>query len=165
MALFYFIGGCCSSLLVERAGRRPLLLWMTLINMVTLCLFVLCAELQAILPAINAAVGPVSWFLPAELVPQRYRSLNQSLSYAVNTIAAAIFTFSVMPLYGIIGSYAFLVLYIGPSIFCILYQYWYLPETANREIYDIVAELRGSCKEKFSNTVNTRENGSVSSEI
>ncbi|CAJ0955681.1 unnamed protein product, partial [Mesorhabditis belari] len=161
MSLCYFTATIMASALVERAGRRPLLLTFTSINMLALVLFTVFAELRKAVDGMKygcvfalllygftygGAVGPVSWFIPAELVPQRYRSLNQSLSYAINTLSVVITTFTVIPFYNAIGSYAFLILYIGPSIICMIYLFSYLPETTNREIHEIVDELKGNKK-------------------
>lgn len=105
----------------------------------------------------RAGVGPVSWILCTELVPQRHRSLIQSLCYSINTIMVVISTFAVLPLYSVVGAYAFLILYIVPSAGCIIYLYKNLPETMGREIYEIVADLKGAKGE-------TRSNDSTSSE-
>ncbi|CAJ0573947.1 unnamed protein product, partial [Mesorhabditis spiculigera] len=163
MALFYFGSTMMASAVVERAGRRPLLLWFTALNMLSIASFVVFAELRNSVNVLKygcvfslifygftygGAVGPVSWFIPAELVPQRYRSLNQSLSYAINTVSVVATTFTVIPLYNAMGSYAFLVLYTAPSVVCIIYLYFYLPETTGREIHEIVDELKGNKKKK-----------------
>ncbi|KHN73693.1 Solute carrier family 2, facilitated glucose transporter member 1 [Toxocara canis] len=92
----------------------------------------------------SAGIGPVSWILCTELVPQRHRSMMQSLCYSINTLMVVISTFTVLPLYGAIGAYAFLILYIVPCTLCIIYLYKNLPETMGREIHEIVADLRGS---------------------
>uniref|UniRef100_A0A0K0DQS3 MFS domain-containing protein n=1 Tax=Angiostrongylus cantonensis TaxID=6313 RepID=A0A0K0DQS3_ANGCA len=94
----------------------------------------------------RSGVGPISWFISSELVPQKYRSLMQSITYAVNTVIVVALSFSILPLYGIVGSYAFLILYTVPSTGAIVILYKYLPETRGREIHEIVAELQGKTK-------------------
>ncbi|PAV90512.1 hypothetical protein WR25_27161 [Diploscapter pachys] len=101
------------------------------------------------------AVGPISWFLSSELVPQRHRSQMQSICYAINTIMVVISSFSILPLYGKIGSYSFLLLYVGPSVICTSYLYKCLPETKGREIYDIVRELKGEFKHIDRKSINS----------
>lgn len=48
-----------------------------------------------------------------------------------------------MPLYKAIGSYAFLPLFILPSIVACAVLYIWLPETKGRDIQQIINELRG----------------------
>ncbi|KAJ1346793.1 hypothetical protein KIN20_001694 [Parelaphostrongylus tenuis] len=94
----------------------------------------------------RSGVGPISWFISSELVPQHHRSLMQSITYALNTVIVVVLTFSILPLYNVIGSYAFLILYTIPSTAAIVILYRYLPETKGREIHEIVAELRRMTK-------------------
>lgn len=91
----------------------------------------------------RAGIGNVAWFLSAELVPQRYRSMTQAISYALNTIAVVIVTFTTLPLFQLIDVYSFIILFSIPSILSIIYLVLYLPETKGREIHDIVDILRG----------------------
>lgn len=60
----------------------------------------------------------------------------------MNTVMVVISTFTVLPLYSVIGSYAFLILYSIPSFISMLILFRYLPETKGREIHDIVNELK-----------------------
>uniref|UniRef100_A0A914EQE4 Major facilitator superfamily (MFS) profile domain-containing protein n=1 Tax=Acrobeloides nanus TaxID=290746 RepID=A0A914EQE4_9BILA len=92
----------------------------------------------------GAALGPISVFISTELTPQKYRSIIQSTVLAVNTIMQFIITFSVLPLYNLLDIWAFIPLFVIPAIFCISYIAHAMPETKGREIYEIVAELRGN---------------------
>jgi len=47
-------------------------------------------------------------------------------------------------LYELISAYSFIPLFIVPSLLCLVYLYRELPETKNREIHEIVAQLRGT---------------------
>uniref|UniRef100_A0AC34R0D2 Major facilitator superfamily (MFS) profile domain-containing protein n=1 Tax=Panagrolaimus sp. JU765 TaxID=591449 RepID=A0AC34R0D2_9BILA len=138
-------------------GRRPMILIFLAANTASLAFFVIFAVFQ---PRIDwfkygclgcflfygvsyGGVGPITWFIPTELVPQRHRSVVQSLCYAINTLIVVVWTFTVLPLFFAIGAYAFLGLYVAPNFFCFIYLYFELPETKNREIHEIVHELRG----------------------
>jgi len=91
----------------------------------------------------GVAVGPICWFLSSELAPQRHRSLIQTICYSVNGIMVFILTTAFQPLDDQIHEFAFVILFIIPSLFCILYLFYQLPETKGREIHEIVTELRG----------------------
>ncbi|KJH47908.1 transporter, major facilitator family protein [Dictyocaulus viviparus] len=161
MTLGYTIGTVAGSTWIERFGRRTILLSFTIVDNVLLVLYVMCAELSPFVDSFKygclvllviyafvygSGVGPISWFISSELVPQKYRSLTQSICYALNTVIVVILTFSILPLYIIIKSYAFLILFTIPSTVSIVILYCYLPETKGREIHEIVDELRGKTK-------------------
>uniref|UniRef100_A0A915A5M2 Major facilitator superfamily (MFS) profile domain-containing protein n=2 Tax=Parascaris univalens TaxID=6257 RepID=A0A915A5M2_PARUN len=162
MGIAYAAGTLLGFLIVERLPRRCLLLTFSTLDTLCLAVFVACAAVSSIWEwtkygclisflafgfIYGAGVGPVSWILCTELVPQRHRSLVQSLCYSINTIMVVISTFAVLPLYSVVGAYAFLILYIVPSAGCISYLYKNLPETMGREIYEIVADLKGAKSE------------------
>lgn len=161
MTLGYVSGTLAGSTWIERIGRRTILLSFTIVDNILLVLYVVCAELSPLVAHLKygclvlliayafvygGGVGSISWFISSELVPQKYRSLTQSICYAMNTVIVVILTFSILPLYNIVGSYAFLILYTTPSVISIVILYLYLPETKGREIHEIVAELRGKTK-------------------
>ncbi|KAK6738648.1 hypothetical protein RB195_020641 [Necator americanus] len=161
MTLGYVLGTIAGSTWIERFGRRTILLSFTIVDNMVLVLYVVCAELSSLVDQFKygclvllilyafiygSGVGPISWFISSELVPQKYRSITQSTCYSLNTIIVVILTFSILPLYGAVGNYAFLILYTIPSVISIFILYFYLPETKGREIHEIVAELRGKTK-------------------
>jgi hypothetical protein len=86
-------------------------------------------------------LGAVPWYLTAELVPQKQRSFVQSIAFTSNTMAGLLTGLLTLPLYGYLDAYAFIPLFIIPSTFCLFYLYRQLPETKNKEIYEIVKEL------------------------
>ncbi|CAB3405207.1 unnamed protein product [Caenorhabditis bovis] len=157
MLLAYVVGTLTGGVLIERFARRHILLAFTFINNIALLAFVFFAKIRLLIDAMKfgclaslifygftygTGVGPISWFICSELVPQRYRTSAQSVSYAINTIMVVISTFTVLPLYSAIGSYAFVILYSVPSFISMLILFRWLPETKGREIYEIVNELK-----------------------
>uniref|UniRef100_A0A1I7YYK8 MFS domain-containing protein n=1 Tax=Steinernema glaseri TaxID=37863 RepID=A0A1I7YYK8_9BILA len=153
---------------VFRFGRRVLLITCCSLNNLSLIIFVIFSAIHKWVSwasygclvcllvygfTYGCGVATISFCLSSELVPQRHRSLVQSLSFSINTIMVVITTFAVLPLYGVIGSYAFIPLYIVPSTFAIIYLFIYLPETKSREIHDIVNELKGKTAPKTASIV------------
>ena len=82
-------------------------------------------------------------FVGVELVSQSERSILQAVSMTVNQVFVIITTFAILPLYDVMNSFSFMVLFVIPSIGCLLYLYFKLPETKNRPIDEIVQELCG----------------------
>uniref|UniRef100_A0A0N5AFZ1 MFS domain-containing protein n=1 Tax=Syphacia muris TaxID=451379 RepID=A0A0N5AFZ1_9BILA len=159
MTLLYILGTIIGFFIVERFRRRLLCIGLSSLNNASLLLFVIFEQLNKVVHStkylcivclllyglnFRMGVGPLSWILSSELVPQRHRSLVQSFCYSVNTIMVVISTFAVLPLYDVINSYAFLILYIVPSTISIIYLYRNLPETSNREVFDVVEDLKNS---------------------
>uniref|UniRef100_A0A8R1DX14 MFS domain-containing protein n=1 Tax=Caenorhabditis japonica TaxID=281687 RepID=A0A8R1DX14_CAEJA len=157
MSLAYVAGTLTGGMVIERAGRRTLILLFTFLNNVSLLAFVLFAKLQVLVDPMKygclisliiygytygTGVGPISWFISSEMVPQTHRSIVQSVGYAINTLMVVISTFTILPLYSVIGSYAFLILYSIPSFISMLILFRWLPETRGREIHEIVNELK-----------------------
>ncbi|CAL2031575.1 unnamed protein product [Caenorhabditis brenneri] len=157
MSLAYVSGTVTGGIIIERVGRRKLLLLFTFLNNLALLAFVFFAKIRILIDPMKygclvaliiygytygTGVGPISWFISSELVPQKHRSVAQSVAYAINTVMVVISTFTVLPLYSVIGSYAFLILYSVPSFISMLVLFRYLPETKGREIHEIVNELK-----------------------
>lgn len=157
MGLAYVSGTITGGIVIEKVGRRKLLLLFTFLNNLALIAFVFFAKIRILIDPMKygclvaliiygytygTGVGPISWFISSELVPQKHRSIAQSVAYSMNTVMVVISTFTVLPLYSVIGSYAFLILYSIPSFISMLILFRYLPETKGREIHDIVNELK-----------------------
>jgi len=157
MAFMYFLGTSIGAFFVDKFGRRPMILTFLALNTLSLLLFVIFSVLQPQVTWLKygclgcflfyglsyGGVGPITWFIPTELVPQRHRSLVQSICYAINTLIVVIWTFSVLPLFTAIKAYSFLGLYVVPNMLCFVYLFFELPETKSREIHEIVTELKG----------------------
>ncbi|KAK5980723.1 MFS domain-containing protein [Trichostrongylus colubriformis] len=146
---------------VERYPRRHLLLSCGFANMSALSLFVLSAKLQNIwdlckygcIVAVvlhgvtySFALGPISWFITAELVPLQFRALCQSLALSCNQAIAFVLCFITLPLYDKVGSLILLPLFVIPGLMAMFYLLCYLPETRSRSIDEVIQELKGGDK-------------------
>ncbi|CAK5025952.1 unnamed protein product [Meloidogyne enterolobii] len=131
-------------------GRRPMLIWCGIANTLCLCSYILFDRMtsQKSIFFVNpqfkygcvfsliaygitygAALGPIAFFITSELVPQRFRSLVQSIVFMTNTIINFVFSFITLPLYEIIDVWSFIPLFIVPSTISICYLIKELPET------------------------------------
>ncbi|CAD6199644.1 unnamed protein product [Caenorhabditis auriculariae] len=151
-----FCAGLCGMAIVERFGRRPLVLWLGSLNTLSLALYVLFDQLAAVhhqfrwgtiaAMVLNGVtyglgLGPIAFFITSELVSQQYRSVVQSMVFAVNTAASFAFSFATLPAFDMFKSWSFIPLFIVPSCISLLFLYFKMPETKGREVHDIVDEL------------------------
>ncbi|KIH53768.1 hypothetical protein ANCDUO_16092 [Ancylostoma duodenale] len=151
-----FMAGMGGMFIIERFGRRTLVLWLGLFNTISLALFVTFDQLAYIYDPLKwgsivalilfgvtygVGLGPIAFFLTSELVAQQHRSLVQSMVFAVNTVANFTFSFATLPAYNEIQSWSFIPLFIIPSSLSLIYLFFNMPETVGREVHDIVEEL------------------------
>jgi hypothetical protein len=98
---FSFIFSIVGTFFIEKIDRRPLFIRLGIANTISLAAYVVFDQLAefvystfrygCVLSLIaygisyGFALGPIAFFLTSELVPQRQRSLVQSIVFAVNT--------------------------------------------------------------------------------
>jgi len=87
-------------------------------------------------------LGTIAFYITGELLPQRYRSTGQSVVFTLALLLNWGFMFVTLPAYTQYDVWSFIPLFVLPGAFCLYYLWRYMPETANREIYDIVDELK-----------------------
>ncbi|GMT16623.1 hypothetical protein PFISCL1PPCAC_7920, partial [Pristionchus fissidentatus] len=152
MCVAYFVCTIIGGSVVDRWGRRKILLPFSYMNVTCIAVFTLFSQLQKaqdfwkyfgvatlilFAGSYGFGVGAISWFISSELTPIKYRTLMQSACYGINTVCVVISTFVVLPFYFWIGSYCFLILYCIPSSIGLIYITRNLPETRGREIHEI----------------------------
>ncbi|VDO20353.1 unnamed protein product [Haemonchus placei] len=85
-------------LVVEHCSRRYLLLGCGFMNMSAL-------SMRGHSEVFSFALGPISWFITAELVPLQFRALCQSLAISSNQTISLILCFVTLPLYDKFGKF------------------------------------------------------------
>ncbi|GMR36191.1 hypothetical protein PMAYCL1PPCAC_06386 [Pristionchus mayeri] len=151
-----FIASVLGLLIIERFGRRTLLIGLGAANVVSLCLYIASDLLIPVWDPIRwgqivalilfgatygIALGPIAYFITSELVPQRSRSIVQSMVLGFNTMMNFILSFITLPCYTYFGALSFLPLLVIPSCLCLIFLFIYLPETRGREVHDVVDQL------------------------
>ncbi|KAK0415293.1 hypothetical protein QR680_011874 [Steinernema hermaphroditum] len=144
-----------SSFVVERFGRRSLLLFsnfaIILTNLAIFGLmfafdllqyawigFTLIAAIAVFIVFFATGPGPLCYFVTSELVGQRERSAAQSWNTLIQMIARAIILAAYLPMKNAIGgSFAYLILFVAPMAFAEVVIYFYLPETKNRNLKEV----------------------------
>ncbi|TMS37257.1 hypothetical protein L596_004230 [Steinernema carpocapsae] len=168
-----------SSFIVDHFGRRPLILianaailllnlaifgfmfsfeqygynWMGYCLIVVIAMFIL---FFAIGP------GPLCYFITAEMVGQNARSAGQSWASLVQMTSRSLLLAIYLPMKNAIGGpFSYLILFVAPILFSLIFLYFMLPETKNRNMNEVHEEIenlpsfthcfrRGSRSRKFS---------------
>ncbi|XP_015917703.1 solute carrier family 2, facilitated glucose transporter member 1 [Parasteatoda tepidariorum] len=145
-----------SLVLIERAGRRTLLLTGLAGMMVMTILLTICLAFQKSAPwlsyvsiicvitfVIMFAIGPgsIPWFLVTELFGQGARPIATSIAVTVNWSANFIVGLGFLPLQNVMGVYTFLIFTALLAMFW-MFTYKYVPETKNKTVEEITAIFR-----------------------
>ena len=150
-------------LLLDRVGRRPLLLTGTAGLTVALALLGLYFLVPAIqhgapwlalvalllfMASFAVGLGPVFWLMISEIFPIGIRSKAMSVSTVVNWLANFIVAGTFLTVTKAITQQGTFFLYTGIGIVAFLFFAWKVPETANRSLEDIQEELTGDRGER-----------------
>ncbi|CAH0401707.1 unnamed protein product [Chilo suppressalis] len=150
-----------SSLLIERAGRRILLLQSSII--MGICLVVLGVyfklqenglDLAAIgwLPLVclvlfiisfSMGFGPIPWMMMAELFPVEFRGTASGISVIVNWLLVFVVTLCFPLMKDAIGIYSCFWFFAAFMVLCTFFVFFLIPETKGKTISQIQAILAG----------------------
>lgn len=145
--------------LLDRVGRRPLLLWGSTGMVVGLAalglLFVggvngtteavlATAALCFYIGSFAIGLGPVFWLLVSELFPLRVRGQAASVATMANWVANLAVAVSYLSIISAIGGAATFWSYGAITVLSILYMVRAVPETRGRTLSEIERDLRGS---------------------
>jgi len=146
-----------SLVLVEKAGRKTLLMTGFIGMLVNVILLFFCLQFQesfgewisyvsivwVILFVVMFAVGPgsIPWFLVSELFSQGGRPLATSIAVGVNWSANFVVGQTFLPIKDAIGAYVFIIFAVLLGLFAI-FTHFKVPETKNKTIEEISAIFR-----------------------
>lgn len=150
-----------SSLLVERAGRRLLLLQSCVIMGACLIVLGIYFKLQA--AAFNVAAfgwlplvclvlfiisfsmgfGPIPWMMMAELFPVEFRGTATGVTVIVNWCLVFVVTLCFPIMKDAIGIYSCFWFFAAFMILCIFFVFFLIPETKGKTVSQIQAILAG----------------------
>jgi SP family galactose:H+ symporter-like MFS transporter len=146
-----------SLFLVDRLGRRPLLISGVVGMIVTLTAmgvifligpqhagwFVLiCLLLYIVSFAIG--MGPVFWLMSSEVFPNRLRASGASISALFNWAANLLISITFLSLIGLAGKPATFWMYAFLGVLALLFCWWLVPETKGRSLERIEAYWKSS---------------------
>jgi sugar porter (SP) family MFS transporter len=131
--------------LVDRAGRRPLLLVGIAGMIVTLGALGLSFRISnpsGHLAWIAISLGPIFWLLIAEIYPLRIRGLAEGAAATFNWGSNLIVSLTFLTLLEKLGASATFLLYAFASVASWLFAYYLVPETKGRTLEEIEAFWR-----------------------
>jgi MFS transporter, SP family, galactose:H+ symporter len=139
--------------LVDRAGRRPLLLASLAGTAVSLALLGLSFEVEAaswlslacllaFIIAFAVGIGPIFWLLIAEIFPPQTRAAGVAVCTAVNWFANFAVGLAFLPLAGALGQGAVFWIFAAVCAAACAFAARSVPETKGRSFPEIDAELR-----------------------
>jgi len=145
-----------SLVLIEKAGRKTLMIIGLSVMVVTTTMLLVCLLAAESVPAlayvsivmvitfvVGFATGPgsIPWFFVTELFTQGARGMATSVAVVTNWTANFLVGLGFTPLMLAIGPYVFII-FIVLQIFFIGYVWFKVPETKNKTIEEITAQFR-----------------------
>ncbi|XP_062704726.1 facilitated trehalose transporter Tret1-2 homolog [Aedes albopictus] len=152
------VGSYCSTLLVERAGRKPLLILSGTGMAIGLTIFSGYSYAKALgydvdsfrwLPLVCfsfvifiASIGvlPLPFLVLAELVPQKTKELIFSTCMSISWLFAFISVKYVATLFGLLGIHGTMMLFAACSMSGVLFVAFMVPETKGKS-FDVIAKM------------------------
>ncbi|HEX8918706.1 MAG TPA: sugar porter family MFS transporter [Chloroflexota bacterium] len=141
-----------SLLLVDRMGRRPLLLWGVAGIVVTLTAlgitfaigpsnagFLVLICLLAYIVSFAIGMGPVFWLMSAEVFPNQLRGTGQSISTVGNWAANLVVSISFLSLINLLGRPLTFWVYAVLGVITFLFVLKFVPETRGKTLEQIEA--------------------------
>ncbi|KAH7732120.1 Protein C35A11.4 [Aphelenchoides avenae] len=165
LSVISLIATTLSSLVVDKFGRRRLLLitnvailllnvlifgfmlafdkheasesslygWLGICLIVAIALFIV---------AFATGPGPLCYFITSELLGQNARSAGQSWASLVQMTSRSILLAVFLPMGNAIGkAYSYLLLFVAPILFAVVFFYYNLPETKNKNLLEVEEEI------------------------
>ncbi|CAL8302058.1 unnamed protein product [Boreogadus saida] len=144
--------------LMEKAGRRKLLLTGFLIILVCNLLLTIVDGVQTLVPelqflqvvavfclvaAYELGPGPISWFIAAELFDQQARPIAMAFTSMLNWGGKFLLALIYPPLLDVLGGYVYL-LFMAIALVSLCVTWFRMPETRGRSFDDIAEEFRGA---------------------
>jgi len=145
-----------SLILIEKAGRKTLMISGLTIMLVTTTMILICLNVKSdvlsyisiamvILFVVGFAVGPgsIPWFFVTELFGQDARPTATAVAVVTNWSANFLVGLSFEPIMLVAGAYVFIIFIVMQLLF-ILYVHFQVPETKNRTIEEITAQFKST---------------------
>ena len=136
--------------LVDKAGRRPLLLVGTAVQVAALSLvgwmfhtqrngLPLLTGIVGFIAAFAMSTGPMSWLICSEIFPNKVRGRAMSVATFVIWTSCYIVaqTFPILNDSPVIGPAITFWVYAGVSLLSLMFVYWMVPETKGRTLEEI----------------------------
>ncbi|KAI4468580.1 sugar transporter [Holotrichia oblita] len=161
VAVVQLLSSLLSGLLVDRAGRLPLLVASSVLMIMALASFgsfayyedahpkaipqldwipLLCVLIFTV--AFSLGISPISWLLVTELFPLEHRGLGTALATGFSYLCAFVGVKTFIDFQELLGLYGAFWLYAAISICGLCFVVCCVPETKGRDLTDIHTNLR-----------------------
>eukprot|EP00080_Pristionchus_pacificus_P014242 PDM74262.1 C-type lectin [Pristionchus pacificus] len=158
IGIAYFVFTCSAPLLIERVGRRPLLLFQLSACFVSLLALTIFTGLQTYSKVSWASYGmigalvvymcvygvgsPIPWMITGELFNQRFRSCAVTVSVFIAWFLAFLTSTAYLPFSQLVGvTFSYLPFLVGLLVSTTV-MFFLLPETRHRAPSEILEEVR-----------------------
>eukprot|EP01083_Nonionella_stella_P036685 100105_1 len=146
--LFIFI----AMALLDRVGRRPLLLVSSVGMIVALCGMVMSfligrpAGFTIVLQCSYVAVfslgwGPICWVMISEIFPLQIRSKGMAVATCANRLTAGLVSLFFLSMEDVLTPIGTWILFLIVSVFALVFVYRLVPETKNKTLEQITNDL------------------------
>ncbi|RWS31244.1 Facilitated trehalose transporter Tret1-like protein [Leptotrombidium deliense] len=175
----------CAAFLIDRVGRRKLLLVSGGGHAISLCVlgfyfyskgpakvqannnatvteefslptYIPVLCLVAYMIAFSLGYGPIPWLMVPEMTPVTARSIIVSIALTVNWSCVFITTFTFAPLIGILGSAVVFWSYSSICVLSCVFVLLFLPETKGKTFDEIQRDLTGKKKEQSTDLISAQ---------
>lgn len=142
--------------LIDKWGRRPLLILGT-IGMIlslaalgwafsvasqsTMLKWIALGSVMLYIPCFAASLGPIVWLMIAEIFPLKVRGLAASLSASVNWGTNMLVALTFLVLIQVLGAHGTFWLYSLMCVVCLIFIYFFVPETKGVTLEQIEENL------------------------
>uniref|UniRef100_A0A8R1I2S9 MFS domain-containing protein n=1 Tax=Caenorhabditis japonica TaxID=281687 RepID=A0A8R1I2S9_CAEJA len=159
IAVVSMISSIVAAFIVDRNGRRPLLLisfaGILFCNLIIFGLmftfykfgyhalgFILIAFICIFTFFFALGPGPLCYFINAELVGQAARSAAQSWASVIQMLSRFVLVTAFLPMKNQLGeAWSYLILFVAPVAVSLVYLYFSLPETKNKSPLEVEVEI------------------------
>ncbi|KAK7069721.1 hypothetical protein SK128_004718 [Halocaridina rubra] len=151
------ISTLCASIIMDKAGRRILLLFSSAVMTVSLVAvgayffvkekneeyatgtlgWLPLTGLVVFMIAFSIAYGPIPWLMMGELFPRDAREIAGSIASSTNWGLSFIVTLGFGPLQDVIGSYSVYWIFASVCVLSFFFCLYYVPETKGRTLEEI----------------------------
>ncbi|KAI6233964.1 Solute carrier family 2, facilitated glucose transporter member 1 [Aphelenchoides fujianensis] len=153
----HFLAGIVGFLLIDRFPRRTLILGAGSLSTVALSGYVVFAAdfelfdwfkyaslgfIGLYVVIYGMVLGPLSLFISSELATQRYRSRVFSFCFGFTNVLITLTNWISLLAFQKVGAIAFVPLFIVPYAGAVIFLSKYLPETRNKEVYEVVDAIK-----------------------
>lgn len=163
LGIINMVGAVAAMFLLDKVGRRPLMIVGTTGNVLTLIGLgfffnqstavqhansaVALGLIMAYLLFFEISLGPIFWVMIAEIYPLRSRAKAMAVATMVNWTFNFLISYFFLQMTTDITKAGTFWLYAGFGVAAVAFFFWKLPETKDRSLEDIERQVRGQPEE------------------